>query len=147
MLWSAAQSVFGANFTPERTKHLVSGRLGERTRQREEEGKIAVVLTVSVLPACFCVILHVWLKRCTDSGLVHRVLRESLCVCVRKGERMTEGQVERRLLSLTQHLSHFITKSSMTNSSGVWQRWGRQDKSWDESSAGHLRTANVALVM
>lgn len=38
------------------------------------------------------------------------------------GGEMTEGQVERRLLSLTQHLSHFITKSSMTNSAGVWQR-------------------------
>lgn len=38
------------------------------------------------------------------------------------GGGMTEGQVERRLLSLTQHLSHFITKSSMTNSAGARQK-------------------------
>ena len=35
----------------------------------------------------------------------------------------------------------------MTNSSGVWQRWGRQDKSWDKGSGGHPRAANIASVM
>lgn len=99
---------------------------------------------------------------------MQKIFRETLCrfagsyvrvrvcmsgVCVRKGKRMTEVQVERRLLSLTQHLSHFITKSSMTNSSSVWQRWGRQGRkkkkrsSGDKSRGGHLDAANIASVM
>jgi len=45
------------------------------------------------------------------------------------GKGMTEGQVERRLLSLTRHLSHFITKSSMTNSTAAFgEGEGGRDK-------------------
>lgn len=71
----------------------------------------------------------------------------SECMCVWKGKGMTGCQVERRLMSLTQHLHHFITKSSMTNSSGVWQRWGRQEKKLWWEHWGHLNAANIALVM
>lgn len=55
------------------------------------------------------------------------------------GYRWQRSQLEWELLQLTQHLSHFISKTSMTNSFGVWQRWGRHDKSCEESRGGHLR--------
>lgn len=47
------------------------------------------------------------------------------------------------LLSLTQHLSHFIIKSPVTNR----QRWGRQEKSCDESGGGHLDAENTPSLM
>lgn len=83
-------------------------------------------------------------ETCRDGRLMHvcKGFSGKLCdgspvprvyACVKKGAvegggggggggGVTEGQVERRLLSLTQHLSHFITKSSMTNRAGAWQR-------------------------
>lgn len=51
------------------------------------------------------------------------------------------------LLSLTQHLSHFIIKSPVTNSSGNRQRWGRQEKSCDESGGGHPGAESTASLM
>lgn len=74
------------------------------------------------------------------------------CVCVfmsvsacERGKRWQGARWS--LLSLTQHLSHFIIKSPVTNSSGNRQRWGRQEKSCDESGGGHLHVENTPLLM
>lgn len=74
------------------------------------------------------------------------------CVCVfmsvsacERGKRWQGARWS--LLSLTQHLSHFIIKSPVTNSSGNRQRWGRQEKSCDESGGGHLDAENTPSLM
>lgn len=94
-----------------------------------------------VANTCACA---AWLFRV--SSLLHARVCFSERECVWTGEEMTGGQVEWRLLSLTQHLSHFIIKPPVTNSSANRQRWGGQEKSCDESGGGHLDAGKRRII-